>query len=79
MTRGIKVKDIRDIEKINNIVSHYSFDIWIHGVSGMADAKSILGMFILKLDEPLKLVVPDDANYEKLFKELKEFLIIADQ
>jgi phosphotransferase system HPr-like phosphotransfer protein len=75
MIRPIKVKDIKDIEKINQIVSQYYFDIWIHGKSGMADAKSILGMFVLKLNEPLSLVVPDDADCKKLFKDLEEFLI----
>ncbi len=76
MVRPIKIKKIEDIEKINRIVSQYSFDIWIHGKSGMADAKSILGMFILKLDEPLTLVVPDDVDTSKLFKELDEYMHI---
>jgi hypothetical protein len=74
MIRPIKIKKIEDIEKVNAIVSRYSFDIWIHGKSGMADAKSILGMFILKLDEPLTLVVPDNVNTKELFKELEDFL-----
>lgn len=76
MIRPIKIKKVEDIEKINKIVSKYSYDIWIHGKSGMADAKSILGMFILKLDEPLSLVVPDDQDTKKLFKELEEYLDI---
>lgn len=77
MVKSIRIKDIKDIEKINRTVSKYSFDIWIHGKSGMADAKSLLGMFILQLHEPLSLVVPDDADFEKLFDELKEYLIIG--
>lgn len=75
MTRIIKVKDIKDVEKINQIVSHYYYDIWIHSKSGMVDAKSILGMFVLKLDEPLTLVVPDNINCDPLYKELSEFLV----
>lgn len=74
MLRPIKIKDIEDIKKVNEIVSRYSFDIWIHGKSGMVDAKSILGMFILKLNEPLSLVVPDDVDASKLFKELDEYI-----
>ncbi len=46
MMKPIRIKNIKDIEKINSIVSKYSFDIWVHGKSGMADAKSILGMFV---------------------------------
>ncbi len=76
MVRPIKIKRIEDIENINRIVSRYPFDIWIHGKSGMADAKSILGMFILKLDEPLTIVVPDDEDTSKLFKELDEYMHI---
>jgi phosphotransferase system HPr-like phosphotransfer protein len=70
----ISVIDIKDIEMINRIVSKYPFDIWIHGKSGMADAKSILGLFVLKLSEPLTLVVPDEVNYEPLLKELSSFV-----
>ncbi|OPX43771.1 hypothetical protein CLHUN_22510 [Ruminiclostridium hungatei] len=76
MVKPIKIKNVKDIEAINRIVSQYPFDIWIHGKSGMADAKSILGMFILKLDEPLTLVVPDDADTNKLFKELDQYMHI---
>ena len=47
MTRGIRVKNTDDIQKINKIVTRYGFDIWIHGKSGMVDAKSLLGMFLL--------------------------------
>ncbi|MFB5267626.1 HPr family phosphocarrier protein [Paenibacillus enshidis] len=74
MMTPIRVKNVNDIEKINKIVSNYTYDIWIHSKSGMADAKSILGMYVLKLDEPLTLVVPDNVNPKKLFKELEEFI-----
>ena len=30
MTRGIRVKNTDDIQKINKIVTRYGFDIWIH-------------------------------------------------
>ena len=42
----------------------------------MADAKSILRMYILQLNEPLTLVIPDDVDSDRLFKELKEYLNI---
>lgn len=74
MIKPIKIKNTKDIEKINRIVSKYPFDIWIHGKSGMADAKSILGMFILNLNEPLNLVLPDNEDTDKLFDELKEYM-----
>lgn len=74
MVKPIKIKNVQDIQDINNIVSKYPFDVWIHGKSGMADAKSILGMFLMKLDEPLALVVPDNVEHDKLFNELEKFI-----
>lgn len=74
MITPIQIKNVQDIEKINAIVTQYPFDIWIHAASGMADAKSILGMFILKLNEPLTLVTPDDVDTTRLLKELKEYI-----
>lgn len=79
MTKAIRIRNIQDMENISAIVSKYPYDIWIHGKSGMADAKSILGMFVLKLDEPLTLVIPnhaeDDQLLDKLLEELKEYFV----
>lgn len=76
MTVGIRVKNTADIQKINQIVSGFGFDIWIHSKSGMVDAKSLLGMFLLSINEPLSLVVEDDVDTKKLFKELSDYLEI---
>ncbi len=78
MTRAIKVKNTEDIQKINQSVTRYGFDIWIHGKSGMVDAKSLLGMFLLSLNEPLQLVVEDDIDASALLKDLAEYLEIED-
>ncbi|WP_122790193.1 HPr family phosphocarrier protein [Intestinibacillus sp. Marseille-P6563] len=78
MTRAIKVKNTEDIQKINQIVTRYGFDIWIHGKSGMVDAKSLLGMFLLSLNEPLQLVVEDDIDASALLKDLSEYLDIEE-
>ena len=78
MTRAIKVKNTEDIQKINQIVTRYGLDIWIHGKSGMVDAKSLLGMFLLSLNEPLQLVVEDDIDASALLKDLSEYLDIEE-
>ncbi len=78
MTRKIKVKNTEDIQQINRIVSKYSYDIWIFGKSGQVDAKSLLGMFLLSLNEPLQLVVEDDIDPTALFKDLADYLEIED-
>lgn len=43
MTKAIRVKNTEDIQKINKIVTQFPFDVWIHGKSGMVDAKSLAG------------------------------------
>ncbi|MCI6832140.1 MAG: HPr family phosphocarrier protein [Butyricicoccus sp.] len=81
MTKAIKVKNSEDIQTINSIVTEFPFDIWIHGKSGMVDAKSLLGMFLLSLNEPLELVIEDDEDpkeVKKLFKALANYLDIED-
>ncbi|MDO5547331.1 MAG: HPr family phosphocarrier protein [Eubacteriales bacterium] len=81
MTKAIKVKNTEDIQTINSIVTEFPFDIWIHGKSGMVDAKSLLGMFLLSLNEPLELVIEDDEDphdVKKLFKALGDYLDIED-
>lgn len=78
MTRKIKVKNTEDIQQINRIVSKYSYDIWIFGKSGQVDAKSLLGMFLLSLNEPLQLVVEDDIDPTALFRDLADYLEIED-
>ncbi|MBQ8145113.1 MAG: HPr family phosphocarrier protein [Butyricicoccus sp.] len=78
MTKRIRVKNTEDIQKINAIVTRYGYDIWIHGKSGMVDAKSLLGMFLLSLNEPLKLVTEDDIDVAPLYKDLAEFLDFED-
>ena len=81
MTRAIRVKNTEDIQKINKIVTKFPFDVWIHGKSGMVDAKSLLGMFLLSLNEPLSLVIEDDIDaklVKKLFSDLEDYLDIED-
>ena len=78
MTRKIKVKNTEAIQKINQIVSRYSYDIWIFGKSGQVDAKSLLGMFLLSLNEPLQIVVEDDVDPTALFKDLADYLEIEE-
>ncbi len=74
MRKRIQIHEADDIMKINRIVSQYTYDIWIHSKSGMVDAKSLLGMFILSLKEDMFVVVEDDIDAGKLFEELKDYL-----
>lgn len=76
MKKLIKVKDIQEIQKINQVVCQYPFDIWIHSKSGMVDAKSILGIFALSLNEDLYLVLDDEVDGSKLFAALEQYIVI---
>jgi len=76
MKKPIKVKSIENIQKINGIVGQYPFDIWIHSKSGMVDAKSILGIFALSLNEELFIVTDDGVDTHKLYAELAEYMDI---
>lgn len=63
MTRGIRVKNTDDIQKINKIdyqvrLRHLEFT----ARAAMVDAKSLLGMFLLSLNEPLQIVLEDDED-----------------
>lgn len=78
MKTKIQVNDMNDIQKINYIVTQYPFDVWIHSDSGMVDAKSILGLFILGLNEPMYIVVDDNVDTTKLFKDLGQYMTFLD-
>lgn len=78
MKTKIQVNDMSHIQKINHIITQYPFDVWIHSDSGMVDAKSILGIFILGLNEPMYMVTEDDVDTSKLFKELSEYISFLD-
>ena len=78
MKTEIKVNDMKDIQKINHIVTQYPFDVWIHSASGMVDAKSILGLFILSLNEPMYIVLDDEVDSTRLFKELKPYVTFVE-
>ena len=66
MTKAIKVKNTEDIQAINSIVTEFPFDIWIHGKSGMVDAKSLLGILSLGIVGGAKIRIIADGSDEQL-------------
>jgi len=75
MTFNIVVDSTEKAQELNRIASHYPFDIWVHGKSGYADAKSILGLMLFTLENDLKLVVEDDIDAKALEKDIESFLV----
>ncbi len=75
MTFNIKITTSEDAQKLNKIAEKYPFDIWVHGKSGYADAKSLLGLMLCTIETDLKLVVEDEDDTKAFEKDIAQFLI----
>ncbi|SHH53379.1 PTS HPr component phosphorylation site [Sporobacter termitidis DSM 10068] len=75
MTFNIKIPTSEDAQKLNKIAEKYPFDIWVHGKSGYADAKSLLGLMLLTIETDLKLVIDDDQDTKHFEKDIEQFLV----
>jgi len=75
MTYDIRIKSSDQAMKLSKIAEKHSFDIWIHGKSGNADAKSLLGLMLLTIENDVQIVVPDDVDTEGFEKEIEEFRV----
>ena len=71
----IRIKSSEQALKLSKIAEKYTFDIWIHGKSGQADAKSILGLMLLTIENDVKLVIDDSVDTEELEREIEEFRV----
>lgn len=74
MTYNIKITSSADAQKINAIAQKYPFDIFVHGVQGYADAKSMLGLMLFTIENDLKLVIEDDVDARQLEKDIAPYL-----
>ena len=75
MTYDIMIRTSDQALKLSKVAEKFSFDIWIHGKSGQADAKSLLGLMLLTIENDVKLVISDDVDTEALEKEIEEFRV----
>lgn len=75
MTFNIRLKDSEEAQKLNAIATKCPYDIWIHGKQGYADAKSLLGLMLMTMENEVKLVVDDDADVKHLRKEIESFIV----
>ena len=75
MTKKIVIRNSDDIQVINKICSQYILDIGLHCKDGVADAKSLLGMFLLSLNQPTYIVVDDDVDARRLWNELSDYIV----
>jgi phosphotransferase system HPr-like phosphotransfer protein len=75
MTYNIKISSSEQAQKLNNIAQQFPYDIWVHGKSGYADAKSMLGLMLFTLEPTLKLVIEDSVDFKRFEKEIAEFIV----
>ena len=72
MKLTLKLKDMNEVKRFVDITSQYSEDMaLVHG-RYVVDAKSILGVISMDLNQPVELVC-DHVN-DNLVNDLKDFL-----
>lgn len=75
MTFNIKINSSEDAQKLNKIAEKHPFDVWVHGKTGYADAKSLLGLMLCTIESDLKLVIEDEYDTKAFEKEIEEFIV----
>jgi phosphotransferase system HPr-like phosphotransfer protein len=75
MIYNIRIKSSEQAQKLNKIAESYPFEIWVHGKSGQADAKSMLGLMLLTIENDVKLVIEDNIDAKAFEKEISEFIV----
>ena len=71
----IRITSSEQAQRLNRIAEKYPYDIWVQGKSGQADAKSMLGMVLLTIENDVTLIVSGDADTRALEKDIAEFMV----
>ena len=69
----ISLTQVHQVQQFVNLVSKYPFDVDIVSGRYTVNAKSLLGIYSLDLNKPLKVLIYSD-DCEELKTELKEFM-----
>ena len=69
----ISLTQVHQVQQFVNLVSKYHFDVDIVSGRYTVNAKSLLGIYSLNLNKPLKVLIYSD-DCEELKTELKEFM-----
>jgi len=75
MLYNIRIRSSDQALKLSKIAEKYAFDIWIQGKTGRADAKSLLGLMLLTIENDVQLLVPEDVDVIALEQEIEEFRV----
>lgn len=74
MTYKIRINGPEDAQKLNAIATKYPQDIWIHGKQGTADAKSLLGLMLMTMENNVLLVCEDSLDDKQIRKDFAQFI-----
>ena len=69
----ISLTQVHQVQQFVNLVNKYPFDVDIVSGRYTVNAKSLLGIYSLDLNTPLKVLIYSD-DCEELKTELKEFM-----
>ena len=69
----IKISSLEDIKKFISIVDSIECDIDLVKGSGIVDAKSLMGVLIIDISQPVKIVIHSDD--ESLLDKFKEWRV----
>ena len=71
----IRISSSEQAQRLNRIAEKYPYDIWVQGKSGQADAKSMLGMVLLTIENDVTLLVSNGVDTRALEKDIAEFMV----
>ena len=75
MNLPIRITSSEQAQKLNRIAERYQYDIWVQGKSGQADAKSMLGLMLLTIENEVNIVVKDGIDTRALENDIAEFVV----
>ena len=71
----VMLDTIEKVKKFVSVASRCDGDIDLMSERYVVDAKSIMGIFSLDLGAKLTLNVYNDADYDALYAEIKDFVV----
>ena len=74
---NIKLSTIKDVQNFVRDLTLYSGDADLESGRYVVDAKSIMGIFSLDLQSPIKLILRDEnaAGEEKLLENIRHLIV----
>ena len=72
MDIGLRITTSEQAKRLNRIAEQYPYEIWVHARSGQADAKSMLSLMLLTIEDDVRLVVDDSIDTSDLENDIED-------